>query len=318
VPTIFLAHQLFGPAFLTTMAKSPLTSPKTVAFQGMLGAYSDSAARALYPKAKLIPCAHFHDVFERLAQGKADRAVIPIDNTIAGRVADIHHLLPQYDFYFVGELFLKIDHCLLAPQNASLKTIQKVYSHAHALPQCRGLIKSLKLEPVVYADTAGSAQYVAQLNDPKNAAIASDIAAKAYGLQILKRHIADEKNNLTRFLALSRTPIIPPLKAHKNYITSFFFHVKNRPAALYKALGGFATAHLNMLKLESYMPGGQFSSSFFYCEVLAHQQDPKLQQSIEELAFFSYDMRILGCYETDDKNRQKLHQTAHIKKDNRR
>lgn len=278
------------------MTKKTKPSKKLIAFQGKAGAYSDIACRAAFADYTPLSCASFLDTFVALDSGKADLAMIPIDNSIAGRVADIHHLLPQYKFYFVAEHFQPIDHCLVGVKGAKISDIKKVYSHAHALPQCRNIIRAHKWEPVVYGDTAGSAERVAELGDKSNAAIASSLTAKLYGLDIIKRDIADEKNNITRFLALSRTPVKAKRDAKKKYITSFIFSVKNMPAALYKALGGFATGGVNMLKLESYMPGGMFASTLFYGEVEGHQDDPNLAQALKELTFYATGIRVLGSY----------------------
>lgn len=269
---------------------------KTIAFQGKRGAYSDIACRQAFPRHEPLPCPSFLDAFIAVETGKADLAMLPIDNSIAGRVADIHYLLPRYHLHFVAEHFLPIDHCLLGVKGGALKDIKKAYSHAHALPQCRKLIKAMRLEPVVWSDTAGAAEKVAEMGDPSCAAIASAETAKLYGLKILKKNISDEKNNVTRFLALSRDARIPPFKKDKTYITSFIFSVKNIPAALYKALGGFATNGINMLKLESYMPGGDFTATLFYCEVEGHPDDAPLARAIDELRFFGKNLRILGAY----------------------
>jgi prephenate dehydratase len=269
---------------------------KTIAFQGKEGAYSDLACRAAFPKLKTVPCASFAEVFEAVHKGKADLAMIPIDNSIAGRVADIHYLLPKYDLYFVGEHFLPVRHCLLGVEGAKLSDVRKVYSHVHALPQCRKLIRKMGWEPVVFGDTAGAAQKVANMNDKTCAAIASALAAEIYGLKVLQEDIADEQNNITRFLALSRKPVRPRFVKDQTYVTSFIFSVRNIPAALYKALGGFATNNINMLKIESYMTGGKFYSTLFYCEVEGHGDDPRLKRAVEELRFFAEGIRLLGTY----------------------
>jgi prephenate dehydratase len=251
-----------------------------------------------------LSCPSFLDAFIAVEQGRADLAMIPIDNSIAGRVADIHYLLPQYHLHFVAEHFLHIDHCLMGVPGAKMADIKKVYSHSHALPQCRKLIRGLKLEPVVWSDTAGAAERVAEMGDKSCAAIASELTAKLYGLEIIRKNIADEKNNVTRFLTLSRDPQVPAFRKKEHYITSVIFSVKNVPAALYKTLGGFATNGVNMLKLESYMPGGFFASTLFYAEVEGHQHDKPLARAIEEMHFFGKDVRIIGTYKAD-KWRQK-------------
>jgi prephenate dehydratase len=278
---------------------------KKIAFQGKPGAYSDLAARAAFPGHETVPCPSFLDAFIAVESGKADLAMIPIDNSIAGRVADIHYLLPRYHLHFVAEHFLPIDHCLMGVPGAKLSDIKKVYSHAHALPQCRRLIREMKLEPVVWSDTAGAAANVAEMGDRSCAAIAAASTAKLYGLKILKKNVSDEKNNVTRFLALARAPQVPARRKGKKYITSFIFNVRNIPAALYKTLGGFATNGIDMLKIESYIPVGAFSDALFYCEVAGHQEDAALVRAIEELRFFSKDVRILGTYAAARRGRAK-------------
>jgi prephenate dehydratase len=272
---------------------------KKIAFQGKRGAYSDLAARAMFPGQETLPCGSFLDAFSAVEAGRADLAVIPIDNSIAGRVADIHYLLPQYHLHFVAEYFLPIRHCLMGVKGGRLADVKKVYSHAHALPQCRKLIRQMKLEPVVWSDTAGAAQKVAEMNDPACAAIGAPQAAKLYGLKILKKDVSDEKHNYTRFLALARKAEVPPYSPRGKYVTSFIFNVKNTSGALYKALGAFATNGVNMLKLESYMPGGGFTSTLFYCEVEGHQNSAPLSRAAEELSFFGRNVRMLGTYRAD-------------------
>lgn len=269
---------------------------KKIAYQGKPGAYSDIACRAAFPRHEPLSCSTFLDVFIALDKGEADLAMIPIDNSIAGRVADIHHLLPQYPFYTVAEHFLPIEHCLLGVKGSSLKTVRKVYSHTHALPQCAKLIRKMKWEPHVAGDTAGSAEKVAQMNDHSCAAIASSLCAKIYGLNVLKTNIADRPDNVTRFVALSKKPYARRKSKDKDYVTSFIFNVRNVPAALYKALGGFATNGVNMLKIESYMQEGGFNSTLFYCEVSGHADDQSLKNSFEEVRFFAKDFRVLGSY----------------------
>lgn len=281
---------------------------KIIAFQGKPGAYSDIAARGVYPRAKTLPCPSFLDAFEALKQGGADLAMIPVDNSIAGRVADIHYLLPRYDFHFVGEYFLPIDHCLLGVAGAKLSDIRRVLSHTHALPQCRQIIRQHKWEQVVTGDTSGAAERVARDGDRTQAAIASAMTADIYGLKILKRDIADEKSNLTRFIVLSRkAENIKPVTGTA-YMTSVIFSVRNISAALYKALGGFATNGVNMLKLESYMPGGSFAATLFYAEVEGHARDANLAAALDELRFFATDIRVLGSY-PQDPTRQSIAKT---------
>jgi prephenate dehydratase len=216
---------------------------------------------------------------------------------VAGRVADIHHLMPESGLHIVAEWFLPVQHQLMAPRGATLKTIKTVESHVHALGQCRNIIRTLGIKAVVAADTAGAAREVAEAGDVSRAALATNLAAKIYGLQILKKNVADAKHNTTRFVVLARKPKWPS-RAQKRVVTTFVFQVRNIPAALYKALGGFATNGINMTKLESYMVGGSFSATQFYADVQGHPKDRALELALEELEFVSQPktLRILGVY----------------------
>jgi prephenate dehydratase len=265
-----------------------------IAFQGAPGAYSDLACRQVYPAMTTLPCAAFEDAFAAVREGKAALAMIPIENSLAGRVADIHHLMPDSGLYIIGEHFERVNHHLLALPGAALDRVQIVRSHVHALSQCRDFIRAYRLQPVVRADTAGSAAEVKELGDPTIAAIASELAGEIYGLVSLARNIEDAEHNTTRFLVMSRQPIRPPPGGPA--VTTFVFNVRNVPAALYKALGGFATNGVNMTKLESYMVGGQFTATQFYADVEAHPDDRPLQLALEELDFFSTEVKILGVY----------------------
>ena len=266
-----------------------------IAFQGLAGAYSHMACTTAYPELQPVPCQTFEEMFAAVSDGKAKFAMTPIENSVAGRVADIHRLLPESGLNIVAEYFFRINHHLLAPQGASLKTIKIVRSHVHALAQCGKVIHELGLEPIVHADTAGAAAELAERDDKQEAAIASSLAGEIYGLKSLKRNIEDADHNTTRFVVLSREPLSIK-KNSKPVITSFVFRVRNVPAALYKALGGFATTGVNMTKLESYMIGGSFSATQFYADVDGHPEDPALKLALEELAFFSHEVRILGTY----------------------
>jgi len=268
---------------------------RLVAFQGQPGAYSDLACRAMFPGVKTLPCGGFEDAFAAVTEGKADRAMIPIENSVAGRVADVHHLMPSSGLHIVAEHFQRVNHQLLAVKGASLKTIKRVYSHVHALGQCRKMIRELKLEAVVAGDTAGSAAEVAQRNDPTEAAIASTLAGEIYGLQILKADIEDAAHNTTRFLVLSRVGEVPEA-GEAPCITTFVFRVRNVPAALYKAMGGFATNGVNLTKLESYMVGGHFSATEFYADADGHPDERPMRLALEELRFFTRDFKVLGVY----------------------
>ena len=232
----------------------------TIAFQGELGANSDMACRAVYPNMQTLACYSFADAFAAVREGKARLAMIPIDNTVAGRVADIHHLLPGSGLHIVGEHYQRIDHHLLGVPGADIGDLTHVHSHVHALNQCRGLIQDLRIEPVVHADTAGAAHMIKDRGDASQGAIASKLAAEIYGLDVLRANIEDAEHNTTRFLIMAAQPAMPALGAGK-VVTSFVFRVKNIPAALYKALGGFATNGINMSKLESYIVGGIFQAA---------------------------------------------------------
>ena len=268
--------------------------PKTAAFQGCLGAYSNSAASAVFPLVKVIPCLSFEEVFERVKNGSADVAVIPIENSIAGRVADLHHILPKSDVFIIGEHFEPIRHQLLGIPGTTLKDIKEVRSHTHALNQCRKFIYSHKLKPVHHFDTAGAALEVSELKNPNVAAIASSLAGEIYGLKILSKNIEDENYNTTRFIIVSKKQIRPPLNAP--LITSFVFRVRSVPAALYKSIGGFATNGVNITKLESYIVDEKFTVAEFYVEIEGKPEDPSVSLAFEELRFFSKNVKILGTY----------------------
>ena len=266
-----------------------------IAYQGESGANSHIACRKVYPDWEPLACDTFEGALVAIAEGEAGLGMIPIENSIAGRVADIHHLLPSANLHVVGEYFLPIHFQLLGLKGAKLGDIKSVHSHVHALGQCRKIIRTLRLTPHVAADTAGSAREVAEWGDPARASIATLLAAEIYGLDVLARDIEDEPNNTTRFVILSKTPA---WAAPKNgpMVTTFVFRVRNVPAALYKALGGFATNGVNMTKLESYMVEGQFTATQFLADVDGHPDEPALARAFEELAFFCKEFNILGVY----------------------
>ncbi len=270
---------------------------RKIAFQGELGANSHIACNEAYPGYQPLPCPTFEDAFAAVRSGRAKLAMIPIDNSVAGRVADIHHLMPQSKLHIVAEWFLPVQHQLMAPKGAILKTIRTVESHIHALGQCRNIIRALGVRPVVAADTAGAAREVAEAGDISRAALATKLAAKIYRLRILKNDVADAKHNTTRFVVLARKPSWASRKDHR-VITTFVFQVRNIPAALYKALGGFATNGINMTKLESYMVNGSFAATQFYADVQGHPKDRGLALALEELEFVSQPktLKILGVY----------------------
>jgi len=266
-----------------------------IAFQGLPGAYSDLSCRSVFPEMKTLPCATFEDAFAAVREGRARLAMIPVENSVAGRVADNHQLLPEGGLHIIGEHFQRVNHQLLAPKGATLQTIKTVRSHIQALSQCRKLTRELGLEVIQHADTAGAAAEIAKLDDARHAAIASELAAEIYGLDILKSNIEDAEHNTTRFLIMSREPKIPPAGSTK-VVTTFVFRVRSVPAALYKALGGFATNGVNMTKLESYMVGGRFTAVQFYADVEGHPDERPLRLALEELDFFARDVKILGVY----------------------
>jgi prephenate dehydratase len=268
---------------------------RTIAFQGVLGAYSDLACRVVHPDMRTLPCPSFEDVFAAVEEGEAALAMIPIENSVAGRVAEIHQLLPHTGLHIVAEHFQRVNHHLLALPGVELNELKTVHSHVHALSQCRNFIRKRGLKPVVHADTAAAAAEVVQEADRQAAAIASALAGEIYGLVTLRSNIEDAEHNTTRFLMLAREPIDPDPERGP-VITSFVFRVRNVPAAVYKALGGFATNGVNMTKLESYMIGGEFTSAQFYADVEGHPERTSVRLALEELDFFSREVKIVGVY----------------------
>jgi prephenate dehydratase len=272
--------------------------PKTnrIAFQGEPGANSDTACRNMYPGMDPLPCPTFEDAFNALETGKADLAMIPIENTIAGRVADIHHLLPESKLHISGEYFLPIHFQLMVLKGVSRKEITTVHSHIHALGQCRKYIRKNGWKPVVAGDTAGAAKLISEIGDRTMAALAPRLAAELYGLDILEENVEDTETNVTRFVVLTRDKQWVERPApDARMMTTFIFRVRNVPAALYKAMGGFATNGVNMTKLESYQLGA-FTATLFYADIEGHPDDPGVRNALEELRFFSKEMRILGVY----------------------
>lgn len=267
----------------------------TIAFQGMPGAYSDLACRMAYPEYTTVPCVSFDAAFQAVRDGEADLAMIPVDNTLAGRVADVHRLIPDGELYIIAEHFLPIRSCLLGLPGAKLEEMTDVHSHVHAIPQCRLFIDRHKLTRHVVADTAKGASDVKKWGDPTQAAIASELAAEIYGLEVIQKDIQDADHNTTRFLVFSRNKDIPERDRMRRYITSFLFEVRNIPAALYKALGGFATNSVQMVKLESYVDE-HFNVARFYAEVEGHIDERALMLAFEELNFFAKRVVLLGTY----------------------
>ncbi len=269
--------------------------PNTIAFQGELGANSHLACREVFPAMEGLPCQTFEDAFAAMSEGKAKLAMLPIENSLHGRIADIHHLLPDSGLYIIGEHFVRIHHQLMAMKGATLEGLKSVMSQTPALGQCRNIIRSLGLSMIVGADTAGSARRVAEMKDPTVAALASTLAAEIYGLNILKANVEDAAHNTTRFLILASEPDDAEAGTG-DVVTTFVFRVRNVPAALYKAMGGFATNGVNMTKLESYQLEGSFNATQFYADVEGHPEDRHVRLALEELQFFTTHLRILGVY----------------------
>lgn len=267
----------------------------TIAFQGEPGANSDMACHAAFPDMITLPCPTFDAAMGAVQSGKARLAIIPVENSIAGRVADLHSLLPHTKLKIVAEHFQRVEHCLVALPGVALKDIRTAKSHVQALSQCRNYLKKHGIAPMVHADTAGAAREISQEGDKSVGAIASSLAAKIYGLKVLARNIEDADHNTTRMLVFSRDAARPD-KSVTNWMTAFLFRVKSVPAALYKALGGFATNGVNIVKLESYLSGAQFEQAQFYAEVEGHPDERGVQLALEELDFFSEEIKMLGTF----------------------
>jgi prephenate dehydratase len=275
--------------------QSLVSRARRIAFQGEPGAYANLAARESLPHATAVPRPTFEDAIAAVREGEANLAIIPVENSLHGRIADIHHLLPEAGLYIVGEHFHRVRHQLLGVTGAELGGIKTVLSQAPALGQCRKLIRDMKLTAQNWHDTAGSARHVAEMNDPTIAAIASSLAGEIYGLRILKADVEDESHNMTRFLIMAPEPDDAPADVGP-VITTFIFRVRNVPAALYKAMGGFATNGVNMTKLESYQLGGSFNATQFYADIEGHPDERSVRLALEELQFFTDKLTILGVY----------------------
>ncbi|MEQ1705170.1 MAG: prephenate dehydratase [Rickettsiales bacterium] len=276
-----------------------LDPKNTIAFMGVEGANADLACRQACPYMQTQPCPSFEDVFEAVAGGKAALGMIPIENSQAGRVAEIHNLLPKTKLHIVGEYFQNIEHVLVSVKGATLETIKDVYSHPQALLQCREHLREMNVETHTYSNTAMAASDVAKWNDPTKAAIASPLAAELYGLKILREHLQDAENNITVFIMVAREPAeIKPQDG--NILTTLLFTVRNMPAALYKSLGGFATQGVNIVKLESYIPGGaKRDAAQFFLTFEGHPHEKNVQGALEELSFYCKKVTVLGVYKAD-------------------
>ncbi|MCZ7470619.1 prephenate dehydratase [Agrobacterium sp. O3.4] len=276
-------------------------STNRIAFQGEFGANSDMACRDMFPDMEPLPCPTFEDAFNAIENGEADLGMIPIENTLAGRVADIHHLLPESRLHIIGEYFMPIRFQLMVMPGVKKDEIRTVHSHIHALGQCRKIIRSNGWKPVIAGDTAGAAKQVSEKGDRSMAALAPRLAADLYGLDILAENVEDSENNVTRFVVLSRDENWAKRQSDGKstdeiIVTTFVFNVRNIPAALYKAMGGFATNGINMTKLESYQLGGKFVATQFYADIEGHPDDEPVRHALDELRFFSEKVRILGVY----------------------
>ncbi|MCZ7462472.1 MULTISPECIES: prephenate dehydratase [Rhizobium/Agrobacterium group] len=276
-------------------------STNRIAFQGEFGANSDMACRDMFPDMEPLPCPTFEDAFNAIENGEADLGMIPIENTLAGRVADIHHLLPESRLHIIGEYFMPIRFQLMVMPGVKKDEIRTVHSHIHALGQCRKIIRSNGWKPVIAGDTAGAAKQVSEKGDRSMAALAPRLAADLYGLDILAENVEDSENNVTRFVVLSRDENWAKRQSDDKstdeiIVTTFVFNVRNIPAALYKAMGGFATNGINMTKLESYQLGGKFVATQFYADIEGHPDDEPVRHALDELRFFSEKVRILGVY----------------------
>ncbi len=275
-----------------------------IAIQGELGAYSHIAANKLFTDAEINTCATFEEAFKKAYEDENYKIIIPIENSLAGRVADIHYLLPKYKLQIHGEYFLSVEHNLLCRPEATIKDIKSVRSHAQAIGQCQKIINENKFQSIISADTAGSAKDLSEGEDKSVAAIASSLSAKIYNLKILKSNIEDEKGNVTRFLVMGKNIEQPEYDKQKNFITSCIFRVKSEPSALYKCLGGFATNQVNLTKLESFSVKNSFDQANFYLDLEGHLEQSGVKKALEELGFHTVTLDILGVYEAS-KFRQK-------------
>ena len=266
-----------------------------IAFQGEIGANSDLACRHVLPELETLPCESFEQTFDAVKSGKAKYALIPIDNSVAGRVADIHQLLPNSGLYIIGEHFQRVEHHLLAVPSSKISDLTHVHSHIHALNQCKNFLLENNIKPIIHVDTAAAARDIADRKEKTHGAIATKLAGQIYGLKSIKANVEDAAHNTTRFILMSSKPMVTKPGKEK-MVTSLFFRVRNVPAALYKSLGGFATNGINMTKLESYIVGGEWFAAQFYADVEGHPDERSLSLALEELSFFSSEVKILGTY----------------------
>ena len=267
-----------------------------ILYQGNKGAYSQLAAAEIFPDAELISCKTFEECFKKSSMDESLKIIIPIENSIAGRVADIQYLMNKYKLQIYAEHFHKVSHNLMARPGVKIKNLKYVRSHSQAISQCQKLINDHNLEPIIAADTAGSAKYISENSLHDEAAIASTLAAKIYNLDVLLSNIEDDKKNVTRFLFMGKKIKHPDFNKKEKFITSCIFKVKDKPAALYKCLGGFATNDVSLSKLESFSDQSSFEQYLFLCDIVGHIEDPRVQKSLEELGFHTISLEILGVY----------------------
>ncbi len=266
-----------------------------ISFQGALGSYSHQASTNFFKDPLVVPCDSFEEAIETVRKGKADKAILPVDNSTYGRVADIHSLLPASKLFITAEYFLPVDICMLGTKSSNLKTVTTATSHPVLLGQCKQFLKINNIRAISGYDTAGSARLISEENNQFKGALASKIASKIYGLKILQANIQDNKDNTTRFLVMEKKPKAL-INKQKRVITSIVFQVRNIPAALYKAMGGFATNNVNMIKLESYMLGGSFEATQFFVDIQGHPEDGSVKRALDELRYFTNKLDIIGVY----------------------
>ena len=290
------SYPLLGCSHIMSVA----TPKPVIAFQGHKGAYSHLSCQKVFPNHTALACLTFSAAMSMVESGDADIAMIPVENSTAGRVEEIYRKLPHTALFVIGEHYEPVNHCLLGLKNSSLNTIKTVASHPQALAQCEKRLGTLKMRPTATLDTAGAAVSVSEQCDPSLGAIASSLAAKLYGLKVLQENFQDVQGNTTRFLILSRDHHIPARSPNQKYITSFLFTVRNIPSALYKAMGGFATNGVNIIKLESYTPDGRMVATQFHIDVEAHPHDQHMMLAMDELNYFAKDIRMLGTYQASD------------------
>tara|TARA_A100001011_G_scaffold230662_1_gene238714 strand:- start:1252 stop:2118 length:867 start_codon:yes stop_codon:yes gene_type:complete len=286
--------------------KLNIINKKKIAFQGIPGAYSHLACKNVYQDFEPLSCTSFEEMISAVQDKKAELAMVPVENSTAGRVADIHNILPESGLYIIGEYYLRVNHMLLGTLESSINSLKEVRSHGQGLAQCKIGIQNHKLNPYLHTDTAGAAKEISNLNNPEIGAIASELASEIYGLKILKRNFEDNDHNTTRFLIMSKEALKPDLDKELETITTIIFSTRSVPAALYKALGGFATNGINLTKLESYMKNGKMTAVQFYVDIEGHPDSQSMKFALEELKFFCGDnnVKIMGTYPASNERKK--------------